>query len=194
MAAIQAFDSLAVKLVGSKISSRSKSRIVCRTENEKMIDMCSEYAFDMVHSMRDGIKVKDRLVALKMERNTVLGSEIVSWLVRTRVAQSREEAEQIGAEMVEYGHLYPVGSDEESSFTSRFSRRAVPFRFSCDDRDVSKLFSHEEMSALGAKFVADMSLCYCKSISATTLPDVFTGADATTYLLNAGYAKNRSEA
>jgi len=199
-------DSVSVQLKGSPLASSTSSDTLVTSEvhmarrkaNKKAAKL--EY-FQLVHEMRNSVTVKTRLVALRKEPNTVLMSDVVTWLMEHGTAETKIEALAIGSTMLEYGHLYAI--DEEHVLSAEFSDRPIPLRFALDDRDIAAAITPEQLNSLRSEFQSGVrpsvnlraSRLVMSSVGTSNAPDSFTGADAVTWLMtSSGYARNRGDA
>uniref|UniRef100_A0A7S0ZGV4 DEP domain-containing protein n=1 Tax=Timspurckia oligopyrenoides TaxID=708627 RepID=A0A7S0ZGV4_9RHOD len=60
---------------------------------------------------------------------TFLGSDLVSFLIKTRYCKSAAEATHVGSKLLLYGLIYRVGDEQSETFTCSFS----PYKFTFVD-------------------------------------------------------------
>mmetsp|Transcript_15512 Transcript_15512/g.41690 ORF Transcript_15512/g.41690 Transcript_15512/m.41690 type:complete len:476 (-) Transcript_15512:255-1682(-) len=200
-------DAMSVHITGAPLSSGTGHSDGAMTSEEHAARRKAEKKaakldyFQLVPQMRASLPVKSRIVAMRKEPNTVLMSDVVSWLLEHLIADSKIEALAVGTALLEFGHLYAI--DEEHILSSEFSDRPIPLRFALDDRDVAANITKQELDALKVAFEsavrpstsARASRLVMASVGTSTILDAFTGLDATTWLLkHAGHAKIRSDA
>uniref|UniRef100_A0A7S0ZKA3 DEP domain-containing protein n=1 Tax=Timspurckia oligopyrenoides TaxID=708627 RepID=A0A7S0ZKA3_9RHOD len=148
-----------------------------------------ENLFELASSLRDSMCVKDRLVGLTMHSQCVLASDIVKVLVSSDVCSSVGEAEKLGNELCEAGHIYAV--DEEKNTV--FHKGSTPYKFSSDDRDLVSLMSDDEKAMIKMLFRKEMNgkTLY---VGMARTKNAVSGELVTKWIVEKKFAKNRGEA
>mmetsp|Transcript_4268 Transcript_4268/g.9302 ORF Transcript_4268/g.9302 Transcript_4268/m.9302 type:complete len:353 (-) Transcript_4268:652-1710(-) len=191
----QIIDAWAVRVLGSPATSSESAATAPRAVSSQDADTDELYNlnhFELADRMRNSIKVKDRVVALRRRRDTVLACDVVEWLITQREADSVAQAVYLGTLLVEYGHLYALDEDKTPSgeFSSPpFVNAAVPYRFVVDDRSASISVGTAEFDTFCADFERSV-LCRTARVG-VAIASVFSGSDAVSWVVTSGYARNR---
>eukprot|EP00182_Erythrolobus_australicus_P006987 CAMPEP_0185839768 /NCGR_PEP_ID=MMETSP1353-20130828/15134_1 /TAXON_ID=1077150 /ORGANISM="Erythrolobus australicus, Strain CCMP3124" /LENGTH=454 /DNA_ID=CAMNT_0028538985 /DNA_START=108 /DNA_END=1473 /DNA_ORIENTATION=- len=165
--------------------------------------------FQLAKQLRREVKVRDRIVALKLVRDTILVSELVQHLLSTCVAHCRAHARWIVTELIEYGCLYYASEfargSESVNARGFVTTQNLPLRFAMDDRTLEARFDAEQLDNIIQAFRIGMPLMRTprtytrpaessKSGGTKMRVSAFTGQDAVRWLLDAGHARSRAEA
>mmetsp|Transcript_9247 Transcript_9247/g.24422 ORF Transcript_9247/g.24422 Transcript_9247/m.24422 type:complete len:371 (-) Transcript_9247:942-2054(-) len=195
----QIIDAWALGVIGSPATSiesnspTASSAGSSRKSSKKLLRVqYTADCFELVDRMRNSICVKDRFVAMRKQRNTVLACDVVNWLVANNEADSVSQAVDIGALLMEYGHMYALDEEKEgfdAQSSPRFANAAIPLRFAVDERQASLGRGTEKFDDFRKAFKASVRP-HTTRFGMLTF-EVFSGSEATSWVVNSGYARNR---
>mmetsp|Transcript_16404 Transcript_16404/g.35626 ORF Transcript_16404/g.35626 Transcript_16404/m.35626 type:complete len:337 (+) Transcript_16404:54-1064(+) len=169
-------------------SARSQSQV---WTDSHQLKFCNTNFFELANRMRNEMDVKDRLIGLKVAANCVLATDVIRWLIANGECVNSSEAVFLGEGLVEHGHIYAVAEDEGE--TAPFENKAVPYRFSADDRDMASVLSERDMIVISSEF-GKMIRGRTLKLGLVKIPEAVYASEITDWLVNANHAKNRGEA
>jgi hypothetical protein len=136
--------------------------------------------------MRKGIKVKDRRLYGKVYKDCFLGTDLVSFLVKSGAANDRQSAVELGREIASTCRVFEhIEQDRELEDEKLFYRFNVGDP--CEERTLSNLRS------LAQQFVDGVDV-KSNRYRLRTYHNTFTGKDAVSFMVNSEMAKSRDEA
>jgi len=149
--------------------------------------------FEMCKHMRNSMDVRNRYVGFTLYEKCVLASEIVQWLLNHRECENVEEAEYLGSQLEENGHIYDLSGEKKRASAPSFKNRSIPFRFCLDDRNMSGLLSKSEYETLTKCFNEEIEGKTVK-VGKHMISNVVTGEQVTLWITEKGFGANRAEA
>lgn len=152
-----------------------------------------------------GIQIKDRIYKFRTYRRCFVGSEMVDFLVQARIASSRDEAVDIGNQI-----MTDVGLFEHVTKTHRLEDEYLFYRFRAvegaeasmsdfsDDKDEAEnsswgSLSTEELIAVGEQLRRGVRIKH-RQYRLKTYKNCFVASDAVDYLVHSGLAQSRGHA
>ncbi|KAA8499600.1 DEP domain-containing mTOR-interacting protein [Porphyridium purpureum] len=148
--------------------------------------------FNLAENMRTGIQTKTHVHHFKTYKNVFLASEAVAWLLQEGIAGNVAEAVFLGAELCSMGFVYKVIGDEESEFRDNHDL----LRFASDDYSEKSRYMPEQLEEMKNAFKEGMKELNTKRGAPYKNPSVlvFYGAEAVTWIIEAGWARRRADA
>lgn len=156
--------------------------------------------FQLSEDMRDGIKVRTHVHHFKSHKNVFLATEAVHWLIDNTTADNVAEAIFLANELISMGFIYNV-AEEEREFRDNHDL----YRFSCDDISERSKYMPEQLETMRQEFTHGITAFraskphqgrFLLQPQQQTNQGVifFYGAEAVTWIIEAGWATKRSEA
>jgi len=160
------------------------------TPEERERNMAAKFeSYDLwrlADTMRNHVRVRDRMYHFKVYPKCFVGFEAAKWLVKNKYVDSTEEAEYLGTMLVTSGLIFHVCDDHE------FKAQYLFYRFAADETRVTE-FDNMKLVELEAEFRENMNVRDISHLH-KTYRNVFVGSEAVSYLVESGWCANRGQA
>mmetsp|Transcript_7939 Transcript_7939/g.21039 ORF Transcript_7939/g.21039 Transcript_7939/m.21039 type:complete len:312 (+) Transcript_7939:90-1025(+) len=144
--------------------------------------------FQLTNELRNELPVRDRYFGLKVYEKTVVGYDLAKVLIERGTANCIEEAEFVGAELIQKGFLYDAVTDGDEVFRSTYHL----YRFALDDR-VEAVIDSGKFELAVETFSSGMNV-RDRRMGLRVQKEVFLGAEAVSFCCSHDLAANRADA